>query len=126
MTFYNFVNIMTCRHMAFCSKINKTYVSNKMKGWFRVASERRKILLVSSEAAPYAKSGGLGDVVGSLPKALQEADVDVRVVLPKYATIKEEHLQDVEYLGSFSINLAWRTQEAKILRKIQALFLCTL
>jgi len=88
-----------------------------MKGWLWVASERRKILLVSSEAAPYAKSGGLGDVVGSLPKALKEADVDVRVVLPKYATIKEEHMQDVEYLGSFLINLAWRTQEAKILKK---------
>ena len=92
------------------------------KGWLLVASERRKILLVSSEAAPYAKSGGLGDVVGSLPKALKEADVDVRVVLPKYATIKEEHMQDVEYVGSFLINLAWRTQEAKILRKNSGTF----
>ncbi len=92
-------------------------MSNHIERVVTVASERRKILLVSSEAAPYAKSGGLGDVVGSLPKALKEADVDVRVVLPKYATIKEEHLQDVEYLGSFLVNLAWRTQEAKILRK---------
>ena len=44
---------------------------------------KTKVLMVSSEAAPYAKSGGLGDVIGSLPKALQAADVDVRMVIPK-------------------------------------------
>lgn len=78
---------------------------------------KTKVLMVSSEAAPYAKSGGLGDVIGSLPKALQAADVDVRVVIPKYATMKQEHLKDVEYIGSFFVNLGWRTQEAKILKK---------
>ena len=45
-----------------------------------------KVLIVSSEMAPYAKSGGLGDVVGSLPKALKAKGVDVRVVFPKYRT----------------------------------------
>ena len=43
-----------------------------------------KVLVVSSECAPFAKSGGLGDVVGSLPKVLRDNGVDVRVVLPKY------------------------------------------
>ena len=51
-----------------------------------------KVLIVSSEVAPYAKSGGLGDVIGSLPKALRAKGVDVRVVFPKYRTIKEELL----------------------------------
>ncbi len=79
--------------------------------------KKLKVLLVSSEAAPFAKSGGLGDVVGSLPKALQSMGADVRVVLPKYMSIKEEHLQDVEYVGSFCVSLSWRNQEAKILQK---------
>lgn len=76
-----------------------------------------KILLVSSEVAPYAKSGGLGDVAGSLPKALKNLGVDVRVVVPKYKSIKSEHFSDVKFLGSFLTSLSWRTQEAKILLK---------
>ncbi|HIW25892.1 MAG TPA: glycogen/starch synthase, partial [Firmicutes bacterium] len=50
-----------------------------------------KILIVSSEASPFIKSGGLGDVAGSLPKALKELGADVRVVIPKYRKIKNEH-----------------------------------
>ncbi len=79
--------------------------------------KKLKVLIVSSEVAPYAKSGGLGDVAGSLPKALKELGVDVRVVLPKYKTIKNEHFEDVKYLGSFDTNLSWRTQKAGILLK---------
>jgi len=82
-----------------------------------VQNKKLKILLVSSEMAPLAKSGGLGDVVGSLPKALRNFEVDIRVVLPKYNTIKVEYLKDVDYLGSFVTTLGWRRQEAKILRK---------
>ena len=79
--------------------------------------KKLKVLIVSSEVAPYAKSGGLGDVAGSLPKALKELGVDVRVVLPKYKTIKNEHFVDIKYLGSFETNLSWRTQKAGILLK---------
>lgn len=49
-----------------------------------------KVLLVASEAAPFIKSGGLGDVAGSLPKALRAQGVDVRVVIPRYMTVKEK------------------------------------
>ena len=50
-------------------------------------AEKLKILIVSSEAAPFVKSGGLGDVVGSLPKALRKLGADVRVVIPKFRII---------------------------------------
>lgn len=73
-----------------------------------------KVLFVSSEVAPYAKSGGLGDVAGSLPKALQNNGVDVRVVFPKYRTIKDKFLTSCEYITSFDVSLDWRTQKADI------------
>lgn len=73
-----------------------------------------KVLFVSAEVSPYAKSGGLGDVAGSLPKALQAAGVDVRVVFPKYRTIKDEYLSSCQYISSFDISLDWRTQKADI------------
>ncbi len=73
-----------------------------------------KVLIVSSEVAPFAKSGGLGDVVGSLPKALQEKGVDVRIVFPKYRTIKNQFLNGCQYLSSFDVTLDWRKQKADI------------
>lgn len=80
-------------------------------------NSKLKVLLVSSEVAPYAKSGGLGDVAGSLPYALKNQGVDIRVVLPKYGSIKSEHLQDLQYLGEFDVNLYRTMQTAKILQK---------
>ena len=56
-----------------------------------------KVLMVASEAAPFVKSGGLGDVVGSLPKALRAQGVDIRVVIPRYMTIKDEEMYGVEF-----------------------------
>lgn len=76
-----------------------------------------KVLIISSEAAPFAKSGGLGDVVGSLPKALKDLGVDVRVVIPKYKTIPEKYFQGIRYLGAFETHLSWRKQKAGILYK---------
>lgn len=76
-----------------------------------------KVLIVASEAAPFVKSGGLGDVVGSLPEALRAQGVDVRVVIPRHLSIKDSTMHDVEYLGEFPVHLTWRTQQAKILVK---------
>lgn len=80
-------------------------------------AEKLKILIVSSEAAPFVKSGGLGDVTGSLPKALKALGADVRVVIPKYRKIKNEHYINIEFLGSFNVKLGWRKQKAGILFK---------
>ncbi len=71
-------------------------------------SKKLKVLLVASECNPYVKSGGLGDVIGSLPKELQEQDVDVRVVIPKYSTIKNELISDVKNVANGFVDLGFR------------------
>ncbi len=76
-----------------------------------------KIMVVASEVAPYAKSGGLGDVTGSLPLALKEQGVDIRVVLPKYKTIKADYFADIDFLGAFNVSLGWRNQLCGVLEK---------
>ncbi len=73
-----------------------------------------KVLIAATEVSPYAKSGGLGDVTGSLPKALKKAGIDVRVVFPKYRTIKEDYLLSCEYLTGFDVTLDWRMQKADV------------
>ena len=73
-----------------------------------------KILIVATEVAPYSKTGGLGDVAGALPKALRARGVDARVVFPKYKTINEKYLTDIETVASFTSHLSWRSQEATV------------
>lgn len=51
-----------------------------------------KVLLVASEGAPFAKTGGLADVIGALPKALKKNGVDVRVIMPYYKSIKDQNI----------------------------------
>lgn len=73
-----------------------------------------KVLLVSTEVSPYSKSGGLGDVAGSLPKALRDIGVDMRVALPKYQSIPAEHLKDAKKVSEFTVRLSWRAQDATV------------
>lgn len=68
------------------------------------------VLFIAAEAAPFAKTGGLGDVVGSLPKALNRAGLDVRVLLPKYGQIAKEYRDRMTHLGERTVPLAWRKQ----------------
>jgi starch synthase len=68
------------------------------------------ILFASAEAAPFAKTGGLGDVAGSLPKALVEAGCHVVVMLPKYKAIAQEWRAQMEHVGEFYVPLAWRNE----------------
>lgn len=69
-----------------------------------------KVLFASSECAPFAKTGGLGDVVGSLPAELVRQGVDARVILPKYAFIAQNYQNDMRYIDHIYLKMGWRSQ----------------
>ncbi|MDT2260133.1 glycogen synthase GlgA [Paenibacillus larvae] len=69
-----------------------------------------KILFAAAEAVPFVKTGGLGDVIGSLPKELKRLGADIRVVLPKYGDIPERFRQNMETVAVFDVRLGWRNQ----------------
>jgi starch synthase len=69
-----------------------------------------KVLFVASEAHPFIKVGGLGDVAYALPKALRKLGIDARVILPKYGSIKEVFKDDMINITNFNIPLGWRNQ----------------
>ncbi|MBO5480029.1 MAG: glycogen synthase GlgA [Clostridia bacterium] len=76
-----------------------------------VLAEKKKLLFVASEARPFVATGGLADVIGSLPQALaQDASYDVRVVLPLYSDVKPEHRRKLSFLGNLYVPLGWRNQ----------------
>lgn len=72
---------------------------------------KRRILFVASEARPFIATGGLADVIGSLPQALaKDPKYDIRVVLPLYSDIKQEFRRKMSFLGNIYVPLAWRNQ----------------
>ncbi len=71
---------------------------------------RTKVLFLSSEMTPFAKVGGLADVVGTLPAALRALGVDARVILPLYAPVKRRYLDRMTLLDERSVRLGWRSQ----------------
>ncbi len=74
-----------------------------------------KILYVTSEANPFAASGGLGDVLGALPIAVKESErAEVDVILPLYASMKEEYRRHLEKVADIGFNLSWRQTGASI------------
>ena len=75
----------------------------------------KKILFVASEAVPFIKTGGLADVVGSLPKYFDKEQYDIRVMIPKYLCIKQEWRDKMNYVTHFYMNLAWRSQYVGVL-----------
>jgi len=76
----------------------------------------KKILMVSSEAVPFIKTGGLADVVGSLPRYFNKEEYDVRIILPKYACMDQRFLPDLQFVCHFYVNLNWRKQYAGIFK----------
>lgn len=75
-----------------------------------------KVLFVTSEANPFIKTGGLGDVMGALPQSLKKLGVDTRVVLPKYRTMKEEYTRKLEFVKWFMVPVGWRNQYCGIFK----------
>ena len=73
---------------------------------------RRSILFVAGEGLPFIKTGGLADVIGSLPKSLQERGHDVRVVLPLYKKIIEKHYDKLTRIGTIEVISGWIRQPA--------------
>jgi starch synthase len=69
-----------------------------------------KIVFIASEGVPFVKSGGLADVVGSLPKALRRLGADVSVILPKHSLIPEEYSGRMRFVCSFCVKVGWRNQ----------------
>ena len=71
-----------------------------------------KVLYVASECAPFAITGGLGDVIESLPQAIKKKKVDARVILPKYGNIPADLKKEMVHIRSFSVPVGWRNQYA--------------
>lgn len=76
----------------------------------------KNILFVASEGVPFIKTGGLADVVGSLPKSIDKKYFDVRVVLPKYTCMKQELKDKLEYVTHFYMDFHWKNEYVGILQ----------
>lgn len=78
-------------------------------------AEKKKIVFLGSEAAPFIATGGLADVMGSLPKALaKNKDYDISVILPLYSSVNEEFRSKFKFLTSFNVSVSWRLQYAGV------------
>lgn len=80
----------------------------------RGRSEMPKVLLAAAECAPLSKTGGLADVVGTLPKSLKELGIDARIITPYHRIIKERYADKVEHMFYFYVRLGWRMEYAGI------------
>ena len=82
-----------------------------------VVERKKGVLFVASEAFPYAGTGGLGEVIGSLPKSLNKlGKYDARVILPLYESVSAEVRAKMQYLGNIYVPLAWRMQYCGLFR----------
>ena len=78
--------------------------------------KQKKVLYVATECQPFVATGGLADVAGSLPNAIADLGVDIRVIMPLYGTIKNIYRQDFEFLGNFTVHLSWRQEYCGLFR----------
>ncbi len=78
----------------------------------------KRILFVASESVPFIKTGGLADVVGSLPKYFDKEKYDVRVMIPKYMCMKQEWKEKLQYKTHFYMDLNWRSQYVGVLELV--------
>ena len=88
----------------------RLFSNNNMGDNMADSSKKMQIVFASAECAPFVKTGGLGDVAGSLPAALVRAGAEVIVMVPKYATIKDEYKAQMEHFADFYVSLGWRNE----------------
>ncbi|MDZ4907179.1 glycogen/starch synthase, partial [Clostridium perfringens] len=69
-----------------------------------------RVLMVASEADPFIKTGGLGDVIGALPQALNNEEVEIRVIVPKYKNMNYGFSKNLEFIKYFFVDVGWRRQ----------------
>ena len=102
----------TCKRKTTTCKSEKT----KTKPLPKISIEnKKKIVFIGSEAAPFIATGGLADVLGSLPKALASTNrYDVSVILPMYSSINCEYRAKFKFLTNFNVSVAWRWQYAGV------------
>ncbi len=74
-------------------------------------TKKKSVVFIGSESAPFIATGGLADVMGSLPKAIaSNGNYEVSCIIPMYSAIKKEYRDKFEFVTSFYVNLAWRSQ----------------
>lgn len=82
-------------------------------------TRKRKVTFIGSECAPFVATGGLADVISSLPKSLAaDCNMDVSVILPLYSKISAEYKSKMEYLTNFTVHLAWRSLYCGVFRLV--------
>ena len=79
----------------------------------------KKILFAASEGVPFIKTGGLADVVGSLPKCVDKEYFDVRVVLPKYSCMRQDMKDRMRYVTHFYMDFNWKNMYVGVLEAEQ-------
>ncbi|MBO5713981.1 MAG: glycogen/starch synthase, partial [Clostridia bacterium] len=73
--------------------------------------EKKKIIYIGSECAPFIATGGLADVMGSLPKAIaKKRNYDISVILPMYSNINPEFKSKIKFVTNFNVWVGWRSQ----------------
>ncbi len=77
-----------------------------------------KVLFAAAEASPFIKVGGLGDVMGGLPKELCKKGVDARVILPLYSAIGHEIREKIKYVTNITVNNSWRSSYCGIFEAV--------
>ena len=78
-----------------------------------------KLLFVAAEGAPFSKTGGLGDVIGALPKSLAKSGHDVRVILPYYDMVEAKFGDQIEDVLHFETKVGWRSQYVGVKRIVR-------